>query len=163
MARRTARVGGCGLDRRDPIAGTMCICIPLGDRQTILDYIPRQAVKQEDISCDPLSILDLCSRYRPLVLRPYFISFLLSMCPSPLYWAQQHVYLGALMPNVGRLEDASAGCFCPLIARPTGFASLLTIGFGESCLPGQDKRSPHVRLSRVPHSSMGRGSTPAEC
>lgn len=81
--------------------------------------MPRQAVKQEELSCDPMSILDLCSRYRPLVLATVFhLTFAVHVSPVP-HWDQRHIYPGVLMPNVGILRDASAGGFCPLIARPT--------------------------------------------
>lgn len=118
--------------------------------------MPRRAVKQEDVSCDPMSILDLCSRYRPLVLRLYFISALLFMCP-----------LSPLGPTTRLPRRVDAGCgdargrvsrrHLPACRETDWIHRITDDRFGDSCAPGQDKRPPHVRLGRVPHSPMGRG------
>lgn len=129
------------------IAGTMCICIPLGDRQTILDFMPRQAVKQEDVSCDPMSILDLCSRYYPLVLRLYFISPLLSLCPSsslgPTTRLPRRVGAGCVEAR----RHVSRGGLCSLTARRTGFTRLLTIGSARVACPVRTSARPTCSLA----------------
>lgn len=69
------------------------------------------------------------------------------LCP---HWGLRHVYPGASMPDVGTLEDASAGGICPLVARPTGFTGLLTIGSATVARPVRTSARPTCGLAGYP-------------